>query len=237
MFARAGTSWTASKTPRWCPNAKFPTLALAIDNAFINLSRMTAKGPELIMRAPGPDTENDKTDIAVAPLDPASWHRLVTRKNKSAIDLDRWKEPDWSKIRFGLANGYPDQHKKNVSANSIDQVANQLITVVAEVASTPSRAQRTVTLNSALDKPHTWYFSGLSGGPLYFVEGLEEREAEDDELFPVGIVFEGYPSSGRVEASESRDAAASFLTGKDLFIRALALTPKIFDQWVCDSGF
>ena len=67
--------------------------------------------------------------------------------------------------------------------------------------------------------------------------GLEEREAEDDEFFPVGIVFEGYPSSGRTEANESRDASASFLTGKDLFIRALALSPAIFDQWVRDCGF
>ena len=120
----------------------------------------------------------------------------------SENNLDCWREPDWSKVRFGLANGYPDEHKKNVSANSIDQVANQLITVVAEVASPVSNIQRTITLNSALDNPHSWYFSGLSGGPLYFVEGLEERQAEDDELFPVGIVFEGYPSSGRTEAIE-----------------------------------
>jgi hypothetical protein len=69
----------------------------------------------------------------------------------------------------------------------------------------------------------------LSGGPLYFVEGLEEREAEDDELC--------YPSSGRTEAKESRDAAASFLNGKDVFVRALALSPAIFDEWVRDCGF
>jgi len=42
------------KDPKMVPNAKFPTLALAIEKAFINLSRMTARGlPELIMRAPG----------------------------------------------------------------------------------------------------------------------------------------------------------------------------------------
>jgi hypothetical protein len=69
------------------------------------------------------------------------------------------------------------------------------------------------------------------------VKGLEERQAEDDELFPAGIVFEGYPSSGRTEAIESRDAAAAFLTDKDLFIRALTLSPAIFDEWVRDCGF
>ena len=198
---------------------------------------MTANGPELVMRAPGLDTEHAKTDVAIAPLDGGTWRLLATTKNKSAIDLDCWREPDWSKVRFGLANGYPDEHKKNVSANSIDQVANQLITVVAEVASPLGNNQRAITLNSVLDNPHSWYFSGLSGGPLYFVEGLEERHAEDDELFPVGIVFEGYPSSGRTEAIELRDAAAAFLTERDLFIRALALAPSIFDEWVRDCGF
>jgi hypothetical protein len=224
------------KDPQMVPNAKFPTLALAIDNAFINLARMTASGRELVMRDPPTNTEHANTDIAIAPLDAGSWHLLATRKNKSAIDLDRWKEPDWSKVRFGLASGYPDEHKKNLSGGLIDQVANQLITVTAEMAATPSSTQRTITLNSALDKPHTWYFSGLSGGPLYVVEGLKERDAEDNELFPVGVVFEGYPSSSRIEA-ESRNAAAAFLTDKDLFIRALTLAPPIFDEWVRDCGF
>jgi hypothetical protein len=225
------------KDPKVVPNAKFPTLTLAIDKTFINLARMTEYGPELIVRAPGPDTEHAHTDIAIAPLDAGTWHLMVTGKNKSAIDLDCWREPDWSKVRFGLAFGYPDEHKKNVSASSIDRVANQLIAVVAEVASSGGNANRTITLNSALTNPHTWYFSGLSGGPLYFVEGFEERQAEDDELFPSGIVFQGYPSSGRAEVMESRDAAAAFLTDKDLFVRALALTPAIFDEWIRDCGF
>jgi hypothetical protein len=225
------------RDPKVVPNAKFPTLALAIGKTFINLARMTANGPELIMRAPGTETEHAKTDIAIAPLDAGTWHLLATKKNKRAIDLDHWQEPDWSRVRFGLAFGYPDEHKKTVSANCVDQVANQLIDVVAEVASTAGKANRTITLNSALADPHSWYFSGLSGGPLYFVEGLEERQAKDNELFPVGIVFEGYPSSGRPRAVEARDASAAFLTDKDLFIRALALSPPIFDEWLRDCGF
>jgi hypothetical protein len=162
---------------------------------------------------------------------------LATRKSKTAIDLDNWREPDWSKVRFGLANGYPDEHKKNLSTGSVDQVANQLITVVAELASVPRTGQRTITLNSALDNPHSWYFSGLSGGPLYVVEGQEEHEAEDDDLFPVGVVYQGYPSSGRSNVGEARDATIGFLNEKDLFIRALALTSAIFDEWVRECGF
>jgi len=225
------------KDSKVVPNAKFPTLALAIDKKFINLARMTENGPELIMRGPGTYTEHAETDIAIAPLDVGTWHLLATRKNKRAIDLDGWREPDWSKVRCGLACGYPDEHKKAVSVNGVDQVANQLINVVAELASTSGSANRTITLNSTVADPHSWYFSGLSGGPLYVVEGLEERQAEDDELAHVGIVFEGYPSSGRAEAIDARDAAAAFLTDKDLFIRALALTPSMFDEWVRDCGF
>ena len=59
-------------------------------------------------------------------------------------------------------------------------------------------------------------FSGLSGGPLYVVEGQEEHEIEDEELFPVGIVFEGYPSSGRFDVGEARDATIAFLTSQGL---------------------
>jgi hypothetical protein len=216
------------------PGAKFPSLALTINNTHINLSRMTANGPEPLMRAPGVGSD---PDIAVMPLDSGTWKVLETRKSKTAIDLDNWREPDWSKVRFGLANGYPDEHKKNLSTGSVDQVANQLITVVAELASVPQSGQRTITLSSALDNPHSWYFSGLSGGPLYVVEGLEEHEVEDDELFPVGIVFEGYPASGRFDVGEGRDATIAFLNEKDLFVRALALTPAIFDEWIRECGF
>jgi hypothetical protein len=135
------------------------------------------------------------------------------------------------------------------------------------------------------------------------VEGQEEHEAEAEELFSVGIVFEGYPSSGRFDVGEARDATIAvlcckrherreiearigkprderfeartagngcgrrrhrcrcgrrhhaqaarfalcarpsqgtvveFLNETDLFIRALALTPAIFDEWIRECGF
>jgi hypothetical protein len=56
------------KDPKMVPGAKFPTLALTTNNTQINLSRMTANGPELLMRPPGvkPDP-----DIAIMPLGPS----------------------------------------------------------------------------------------------------------------------------------------------------------------------
>jgi hypothetical protein len=153
------------------------------------------------------------------------------------IDLDALKMPDWSQVRYGLAAGYPDGHKNNTTQQDVGVVATQLIVVVAEFASKPRSEQKTITLNSVLNDPHTWYFSGLSGGPLYVVEGMEKRHADYEEFFPVGIVFEGYPSSGCEEALANPDRAASFLSETDIFIRAHALMPDIFDEWVRDCGY
>jgi hypothetical protein len=70
------------------------------------------------------------------------------------------------------------------------------------------------------------------------VEKPEQRYVEDDELFPVGIVFEGFPGTGRpdVPGAPQRDPKEAFLNEQDLFFRALALTPDIFDEWLRESG-
>lgn len=221
------------KDPRIVPGAMFPSLALSINRTHINLSHMTASGPRTNMRSPKDDA---KTDIAIYRLPPHIWDFMAANKAKVPIDLDNWREPDWSKVRFGVACGYPDEHKKNLSGPA-DQVANQLISVVAEIASVPEVGQRTITLSSILDQPHSWYFSGLSGGPMYAVEGGIGREVPDEELFPIGIVFEGFPSSGRFSLGAERDLALAFLTDKDLFIRALAITPHIFDEWLVSCEY
>lgn len=222
----------AVKDPKMVPNSKFPVLALTVETNHLNLGRITANGVELSMRAPRAASKQEEIDIAIAQLPANYWDILNTRKNKLAIDLDAWKEPNWANVRYGLAHGYPDEHKKKKSENDVDYVANQLITVVAEVGSKLARETRTITLNSELRDAHSWYFSGLSGGPLYVAEGMQERKVEEHELFPVGIVFEGFPSSGRDDVAASRDAASAFLSDKDLFVRALTLTPEIFDEWV-----
>ena len=147
---------------------------------------------ELIFRSP----RDMKIDIAIAPLSEAYWNFLTDKKNKTAINLDDWQAPNSSSVKWGLAAGYPDEHKTHTTVGETEYIANQLITTVAEVSSSlPPR--KLITLSSQLKNPHSWYFSGLSGGPLYVVEKPEEREVEDDELFPVGIVFQGFPSTGR----------------------------------------
>jgi hypothetical protein len=72
-------------------------------------------------------------------------------------------------------------------------VASPFAVVCAEAASKLGRSERLIVLSSALATPHGYHFSGMSGGPVYAIEGHEQRKVEDEELFPVGIVFRGVP--------------------------------------------
>ena len=215
------------------PGCKFPTMALKVGRKVLNLSRMIGRKAELNFRSP----KDEKIDIAIAPLTEAHWKLLTNEKKKTAIDLDNWQAPDWSSVKWGLAAGYPNEHKTHTTVGETEYIANQLITAVAEVSSDLPPHKR-ITLSSALAKPHSWYFSGLSGGPLYVVEGPEERDVEDDALFPVGIIYQGFPSTYRpdVSGAPQRDPKQAFLNEQDLFFRALALTPDTFDEWLRESG-
>ena len=70
----------------------------------------------------------------------------------------------------------------------------------------------------------------------YSIEGSERTEVEDDELFPVGIVYEGYPGTHRVREGDVEPDDGSIFSERDIFIRALMLTPEFFDDWLERSG-
>lgn len=213
----------------------FPTLAIQLERSFLNLSGFGPQGFGRALRCPsaGPDG----ADIAIAPLD-TYWELLATRKNKIAIDLDNWHEPDWSRVKYCAAAGYPNEHKRILSTGDGDKVANQLAVVVAEVSSAIGCSERRFTLSSQLAQPHGYYFCGLSGGPVYAIEGNQQREVQDEELFPIGIIFEGFPAGPRPSATETDPlGSSSYLTGHDLFLRALTLAPEFFDEWLQQCGF
>ncbi|GIK97834.1 MAG: hypothetical protein BroJett029_20430 [Alphaproteobacteria bacterium] len=199
----------AVSDPAVVPDARNPTVAIHIDRVVLSLSNFTAKGLALGIRTPQAESKREEIDVAIAPLDGSYWPLLLEKKNKAAIDLDAWREPDWKSVKWCVAAGYPDEHKTAVVHDGADKVSNRLLTVVAEVASQLGSTARCITLSSTLDKPHGYYFSGMSGGPVYAVEGAEQRTIEDDELLPVGLIFEGFPSSGKPESEGSRDAASA----------------------------
>ena len=58
-----------------------------------------------------------------------------------------------------------------------------------------------------------------------------------EEVFPVGIVYGGFPGANRASELSEEASADAFLTERDILIRALKLTPDVFDDWVRRCGF
>ena len=215
------------------PGARLPTLALHVEPGVLNLSQITGIGRiNHVTRVAEKVGVHRDVDIAIARLPDNYWAMLVARKRKIAIDLDAWREPDWKSVKMCAATGYPNEHKNQVDVEDRDMVAASFLKVVAEVSSELGSDKKFITLSSTLDEPHGHYFSGMSGGPIYAIEGDLDREVSDEELIPIAIIFEGYPGSGRGEAAENVDLAAAFLTDRDIFFRGLLLTPETFDEWL-----
>lgn len=156
-------------------------------------------------------------DIAIAPID-VHWEMLRDRKEKLAIDLDAWRAVPLPQDTCYLAAGYPTEHKYIVDK----KLAVGMALVVAEAVSVMSPSGTSFTLHSRAEAPHGYYFSGLSGGPIFFPEAA-------NRLNLVGIVIEGGPSSSRVTRSLMSD-------GSTIFIRGQTITPKIFKEWLGLTG-
>ena len=211
------------------------TMALQIDRTMLNLSHISPQGLILSVRTPEMKIQPEKADIALASLEGNRWNLLSSRKNKAAIDLDSWREPDWAAVRYCLATGYQNKGKYTISSEGAEKVATPFLRVVAELCSAPDQGTTSFTLMSELNSPHDYGFSGMSGGAVYAMEGNEE--VEDEELLPIGIIYEGLPSNSQPEEQSEEQAAGAFFTDRDIMIRALLLTPDIFDDWLTRSGF
>jgi hypothetical protein len=214
----------ASANPEIVPGAMYPTLALHLDKSILNLSAITSEGIKVSAAVPHASRKEEEIDIAICELSESYWNLLQQRKSKIAIDLDNWKPPSWDKVGFGLAVGYPDEHKDVLIIENEEKVSSKKTEVVAEFTNPPNGTQNTYTICSQLNQPHGFYFSGMSGGPLYAVEGDFGQFIDESQIYPIGIVFEGSPSS--------RNAPQGFFGGSDIYIQAIALTPERFDEWL-----
>jgi hypothetical protein len=182
--------------------------ALMLDNNILNLA-----SPHHRHNFRFPDRK--ELDIAIAPLTPFHWGLLESNKCKSAIDLDSWEEPDWPKDGYFAAAGYFNEHKYKLQ----DKLATPMGFIWAELASDIGPQFPRFVLQSRMDVPHGYFFSGMSGGPIFL-------PVEEDKMLPVGIIFQGGPSSGRVENPHS------LITSQDIFVRGYTLTPQTFSRWL-----
>ena len=100
--------------------------------------------------------------------------------------------------------------------------------VAAELNRVVSGNDESFLLASSLPEENTYYFSGMSGGPVYHVP-----DAEVDPTL-IGIVYEGSPGSSA--EWEARDSQA-FFTKCDIQTTAYTLTPTIFEGWLRRAKF
>ncbi|MDD9973270.1 MAG: hypothetical protein OXU27_04655 [Candidatus Poribacteria bacterium] len=219
------------------PQARHPSIALQIDETTLNFSYIDPQGIQCSVRAPEKEIMAlPEVDIALACIDGSYWHLLISKKNKVAIDLDSWREPNWNEVTYCLAVGYENEGKKIISSAGVRMVETPFLNVVAELCSTMRNDTTEFTMFSKLPGPHNRNFSGMSGGAVYAVEGSEQREAQDEELFPVGIVFEDPESTKQANNRNNEEAMDTFVTPRDVLIRAVMLTPDKFDDWLDKSG-
>lgn len=188
------------------------------------LGAFTAKGYESLFRPMRKASDIDGTDIAIIELGETIRQIHFPRKNKEAINLDTWAEPNWSEVQVPVAFGYPTEHK----IQSEDFISAPLAAVAAAVTRPLSPSESTFLIASSLETDNTLYFSGMSGGPVYHVA------SPDTDPSLIGIVFEGVPGSSIEWQSRGEQ---SFLSRKDIQIRAHILTPAIFEDWLRLVGF
>ncbi|WP_271591994.1 hypothetical protein [Bradyrhizobium sp. CCBAU 65884] len=184
--------------------------ALMAGQLILNIASMH---PDRVYRHNFRSPEN--YDIAIAPMTGFHFELMQSRKGKAAIDLDAWETPEWSTEGTLAAAGYLNEHKYSLA----DKVATPMNFAVAELASSIGPQLPTFTLSSVVDEAHGLFFSGMSGGPVFI-------SPAENKLIPVGIIFEGGPSSGRFKNLQTSIGAA------DILIRAHTLTPTIFESWL-----
>jgi hypothetical protein len=190
-----------------------PTAALMVDRVVLNLSFWTAEGLRTALRTVTPGQGQHQVDVAIVELG-HTWDMIREKKQKIAINLDEWEPPPWDDAHLCHAAGYPDEHKSADGAI----LSAPMTLVTAELSSKLSDSSREFTLSSQLDKPHNFFFSGISGGPILATWG--------DRFSPIGLVFEGEPSS--------RTATSGWAGPNDILIRGILLTPQRIEEWLAN---
>ena len=205
-------------------HSRFPTLALVINRAVLNLSFFTVEGLKHSMVAPKTALGENPLDLAIADITGSYWELLKSRKGKAAIDLNNWREPRWARADTLVAAGYPDEHKQHLTIGGEENLAAPMTLVCAQINGEIAKDQREVRMRSRLEKPHGYYFSGMSGGPIYV--------QQDELLVPVGILYEGWPATSNNPVVFDETGTKVLFDGRDIIVHGLTLTPDNFVKWL-----
>lgn len=162
-------------------------------------------------------------DIAIAPANFAI-QQYMKDNDREWLDLDSWEEPDWSINSPKIAVGYATEHKSTDG----EYVLSGFVQVVAESPNGVESTREKFMLFSQLEEEHEVFFSGMSGGPVFY-------QYEDDRAaVPIGIIYEGSPGSSSEWKKRGQE---SFFTGSHIKIDAQLLTPNTFKEWLSIAGF
>ena len=206
-------------------NDQWYTLSLSLERVIIQLSDIDHSDPTKrkdVLRKLKSNFNGEEVDIVIAPID-SHWELIKTKKNKKAVDLDKWNEPKWEEFKMGTAFGFPTEHKEIQG----EYVSAPCINASAEIVSSLTQHSTQFTLFSTLSKPHGYFFSGLSGGVIIL------SSEESFEL--AGIVYEGQPGSSK-DFKEKESNNQAFFSENDILIKGFIINPNIFSQWLHDAG-
>jgi hypothetical protein len=201
-------------------------LSFKVGKTIINLAQIAAGGLEHQGRRAIDISPSAPIDLSIFALSGFAEHLLFQVAEKTPIDLDAWVTPPWSRISHCLAFGYPTEHKSLVDKDTHTEFRQTMISPLVQVGSLREGSD-TFSLSDRLERSCDYAFSGMSGGPVYAIDGAPDL-VTDSGLFPIGLIFEGHPSSHK----RSEVAADSFLDDRDILFRCLSLSPERFDEWL-----
>jgi hypothetical protein len=113
----------------------------------------------------------------------------------------------WSALAFAVAVGFPEREKRVQTDRRGRRIAMPCVTIVAE--NTSSEGEQFTLYSELEEMPKVRYFSGISGGPIFWSQG------EDYGLLGiVGAVLSGDPG-------DTPMAGQAFSKGPRLCIRGI----------------
>jgi hypothetical protein len=189
-------------------HSRLPTLAMMVGRSVMNLSFVSAQGLKLGIQSVPASRGGPTVDLAIADITASYWDFLTQKAEKKSIDLDDWREPRWAKAQMLVAAGYADEHKYDMTVDFDEKLAAPLLFISADKDGDIARDKPLIQMKGRTEKPHGYFFSGISGGAMYVTQ--------DNLLIGAGIVFEGWPQS-------NRSAPHATLDDKDIIVRGMTL--------------